>query len=165
MLHTEKVKLKAHTNNIHEIELFVEKVCDQYNILNSYFGNIMFAVTQTFLYAAEHAKNKNSYITVSYLSDTEGLVFNISLGDYYYELAAVFQRDTTEELEKENLNQDDQNVLIIRLLCDDVRFNDQLHAVQLVFYIASINEHLTKERLKELDMYYNKISQHHQIIS
>jgi serine/threonine-protein kinase RsbW len=40
------LKIKSDIKEIHEVEKFVEDICDYYNINNSYFGNIIVAVSE-----------------------------------------------------------------------------------------------------------------------
>lgn len=154
------IRVVADKQHLHIVEGFVESICDKYNIMNSYFGNIMFAVTQTFLFAIENrGVSSQPYIDILFHSTSRGLVFTISLGDHFLEIAALLQRSLDDELQKDNQADNNQNLLIIRMLCDEVGLDSTKNALTLVFYISSINEHLTADRLRELEMYYQKLLQ------
>lgn len=154
------IRVVADRQHLHVVEGFVESICDSYNIINSYFGNIMFAVTQTFLFAIENRGDvTSSHIDISFHAESQGLVFTISLGDHFLEIAALLQKSVEDELQSEKQDSNNQNLLIIRMLCDEVRLDDTKNALTLVFYISSINEHLTADRLRELEAYYQKLLQ------
>lgn len=153
------MQVVADKHHLHIVEGFVEGICDDYNIMNSYFGNIMFAVTQTFLCAVEKDTSSQSYIDISFHSASKGLVFTISLGDHYLEIAALLHRSGEEELQEDNYSEENRNILIIKMLCDEVNLDDTHNTLTLVFYISSINAHLTSDRLHELEAYYQKMLQ------
>lgn len=149
----------AQIDEIYQVEAFVEKICDDYNIFSSYFGNIMFAVTETFRFAVEKHNQNVEAIKISFFSVSEGLIFQISLGDRFLEIAALLNRNIEEDLEAPELDEKARNIMIIRMLSDNIRLDHSKNMVELVFYISSINQQLTNERLKELDNYYQKLLQ------
>jgi hypothetical protein len=154
------IRVVADKQHLHVVEGFVESICDGYNIMNSYFGNIMFAVTQTFLFAIENGGDSTpAYIDISFHSQAKGLVFTISLGDHFLEIAALLQKSVDDELQSENHDNKNQDLLIIRMLCDEIKLDDAKNSLTLVFYISSINEHLTADRLRDLEAYYQKLLQ------
>lgn len=154
-----KIRVVADKHYLHIVEGFVESICDSYNIMNSYFGNIMFAVTQTFLFAIDKEESSQSFIDIAFHSESKGLFFTIYLGDHYLEIAAILHRSIDEELQMDNNSEINRNILIMRMLCDEVKLDNTHHALNLVFYISSINAHLTSDRLHELEVYYQKLVQ------
>ena len=51
------IKIKSDLQEINEVEKFVEAICDYYNINDSYFGNIIVAITEAVENAILHGNN------------------------------------------------------------------------------------------------------------
>ena len=65
--------------NIHQVEKFVEDICDEYNINNTYFGNILVALTEAVENAIVHGNKNNpaKNVEIIFVSKPEGLSFTI----------------------------------------------------------------------------------------
>ena len=50
----EKLILESKPENISSVERFVEEICDYYNINDTYFGNILIALTEAFNNSLTH---------------------------------------------------------------------------------------------------------------
>jgi anti-sigma regulatory factor (Ser/Thr protein kinase) len=159
MVELEKhLRLKARKEEIHKLEAFVEKICDQYNIFHSYFGNILFSVSEAFEFAVSEKGDKLKYIDIYFESRPNGLVFKVSLSDRFLEIAALFQEEMDDALEAEELSGRERSMVMIRMLSDEVNFDAQAELMEMVFYITSINHHLTRDRIRLLDEYFEKIN-------
>lgn len=143
----------------HAIEAFVEKICDDFGIFNSYYGNILFTLNEAVNFAASKEKGGPEFVDVQFISRAEGLVFQVFLGDRFLEIAVLFSKNMDEVLEKEEMTEEERNMVMIRMLGDEVQFDPDREMMELVFYISSINQHLTHERIKGLDEYFNKLHQ------
>jgi hypothetical protein len=49
-------------------------------------------------------------------------------------------------------------MVMIRMLSDEVNFDAKAELMSMVFYITSINHHLTRERIRLLDAYFEIIN-------
>lgn len=152
------IRLKARKEEIHKLEAFVENICDQYNIFHSYFGNILFSVTEAFEFAIAEKVNKQNYIDIFFESRYNSLVFKVLLSDRFLEIAASFQHDIEQTLEAEEISEKERSVVMIRMLSDEINFDAKQELMEMVFYITSINQHLTRQRIKILDEYFEKIN-------
>ncbi len=85
------------------------------------------------------------------------MVFKIFLGDRFLEIAAFFEKDPEEELKSDHLSETEKALLTIRMLSDEINFNAEEETMEMVFYISSINEHLTQDRIKLLDQYFENL--------
>ncbi len=158
MVEKEKhLSVAARIDAIHEIEAFVEKICDDYNIFHSYYGNILYSVSQAFEFAIERTGKKRKHVDIWFESRPHGLVFKIFLGDRFLEIAAFFEKDPEEELKSDHLSETEKALLTIRMLSDEINFNAEEETMEMVFYISSINEHLTQDRIKLLDQYFENL--------
>ena len=159
MVELEKhLRLKARKEEIHKLEAFVEKVCDQFNFYHSYFGYILFSVSEAFEFAISEKGDRLKYIDVYFESRPHGLVFKVSLSDRFLEIAALFQADVDKALEAEEISDSERSMVMIRMLSDEVNFDAKTELMEMVFYITSINQHLTRERIRLLDEYFEKIN-------
>lgn len=152
-----RVALKGKDN--HAIEAFVEKICDDFGIFNSYFGNILFTVNEAVNFASAKRETGDEYVDIQFVSRPEGLVFQVFLGDRFLEIAVLFSKQVDEVLEEEQMTEDERNMVMIRMLSDEVNLDAEREILELVFYISSINQHLTIERIKVLDEYFDKLHQ------
>lgn len=152
------LRLKARKEEIHKLEAFVEKICDQYNIYHSYFGNILFSVSEAFEFAISEKADRLKYIDIYFESRSDGLIFKVSLADRFLEIAALFQEEMEAALEAEEISQSERSMVMIRMLSDEVNFDAKAELMEMVFYITSINQHLTRERIRLLDAYFERIN-------
>lgn len=149
------VSLAIH--HVHAVEAFVENICDNYNINNAYFGHILYTVTELFCLAAGKCADEEQKVRIAFTSDKTGLKFLFSFGGCFLDMAAGFSVTEEELLENSQLKESDQGFLAIQMLCDDIQVHAERSAIELVFYVSSINKSLTMKRIKALDMYYEGI--------
>jgi hypothetical protein len=154
-----KLRVAATGKDPHAIEAFVEKICDDFGIFNSYYGNILFTVSEAVNFALAKNEGGEEHVDIQFVSRPEGLVFQVFLGDRFLEIAVLFSKNVDEVLEKEEMTQDERNMVMIRMLSDEVNLDADKEMMELVFYISSINQHLTLERIKVLDEYFDKLHQ------
>lgn len=150
-----EVKIKTEPEEIHKIENFIEEICDQYNIFNSYFGNILTAVVEGCEIIIEHiekAQLDKRYITVSFHSKKDCLAFNIQSP------VEIFKKEFLEEDFSDNEYDHRKKYLIIKYLSDDLEIFDNGKQCTVNFYISSINYDKTVERNTLLNEYFDKIN-------
>lgn len=152
-----QIRVAAGGDQTHAIEAFVEKICDDFGIFNSYYGNILFTLNEAVNFATEKNGGGPEKVDIQFISRPEGLVFQVYLGDRFLEIAVLFSKSLDDTLDKETMSADERNMVMIRMLSDEVNLNPDKEMMELVFYISSINQHLTLERIKVLDEYYSKL--------
>ncbi|MFO7978397.1 MAG: hypothetical protein R6U64_07030 [Bacteroidales bacterium] len=152
------LRVRASRKEIHKVESMVEKICDDYNVFHSYFGNILFSVSEAFEFAVTQKNDEKQFIDIFFESRPDGLVFKVWLGDHFLEIAALCHQDLEEQIENQDLTIQERSFIMIRMLCDEIHFDAQQELMEMVFYISSINQHLTRERIKLLDEYFSKIN-------
>lgn len=149
----EKLTLDSRPENISSIERFVEEICDYYNINDTYFGNILIALTEAFNNAVIHG-NKNDAskkIQVVFESKPKGLSFTIS------DEGAGFDPD--EVPDPLNLDLDDsvktgRGLFLIRSLSDKVELSKGGSTVEMFFRISGIGHEAMKKRITHFNEYY-----------
>lgn len=140
---------------IHEVEGFVEDICDEFNIFNSYFGNILLCVTEAFQNALVHGnkEDEKKRIKVTFESLPLGLYFRIEDEGEGFNYEPYLEKEYFPE------NGDNRNGLfLIKSLSDEVHFYNDGRCIEIVFCISSINLDKLIDRVKNLDDYFKKSS-------
>jgi serine/threonine-protein kinase RsbW len=138
--------------NIHQVEKFVEDICDEYNINNTYFGNILVALTEAVENAMVHGNKNNPVknVEITFVSKPEGLSFTIKdEGDGF---------DINQIPDPTDLNIDPEEVkgrgiFLIKSLADEVKFLTNGKSVEILFKISSINNEMAVDRINQLKSY------------
>ncbi len=152
------LRINSSPDGIHELEAFVEDICYEYNILNTYYSNIQLALNEAFNNALIHGNKMrvDSVIEIDFFSDVKGLHFIVKDEgegfDYYKYL----------DYGIENLPEEDgkgkRGILVIKMLVDEINFLGNGSSIELIFYISSINYNLTLERKKYLEQYFKSVT-------
>lgn len=150
-----KLYVAIDKDGIHKIEGFIEEICDDFNIFNSYFGNILMAVVE----ACENSfilidKTESNELLINFWSEKNKLVFNIQGKKEAYVKKIDFDK---LDIEGNAINDDTKSGLIIKMLSDEVEIDDKNNAVRLTFYISSINYDTSLRREKSIKEYFEKI--------
>ena len=152
------IKIKSSIEGLNELEAFIEDICYEYNIINTYYSNIQLAMNEVFINAKDHG-NKNqpdACIDISFFSDEKGLHFIVQdEGDGFdyqkYMVAGV------DELIVDDESESKKGLLVIKMLVDELNFLNNGNTIELIFYISSINYTLTLERKKHLENYFKNV--------
>ena len=153
------ITIKNSKEGIHLLEAFIEDICYEYNIMNSYYSNIQLALNEAFLNAKIHG-NRNqeqAKIDISFFSDQKGLHFLVKDEGDGFDFSQYVSDDFPEKF-IENKEGKSQGLLIIKLLVDELNFYDQGKTVELIFYISTINYSMTLERITHLESYFKNIT-------
>ncbi|MBC8147003.1 MAG: ATP-binding protein [Bacteroidetes bacterium] len=147
-----KIEFKSAKENIHLVEKFVEEICDEYNIYNSYFGNIIIALTEATTNAIFHGNQEDKYksVVTTFESKKIGLIFMVEdMGDGF-----DYQNipDPTD-ISIENSEELGKGIFLIKSLADEVNFYEDGRIIEIIFKISSINNEATIERINMLKAY------------
>lgn len=146
-----QIIINSHANHIHKIEQFIEYIADEFNISNTYFGNIIIAVTEAVMNAIEHGnkQNEEKKIIVDFLQEAKGLVFRITDEGIGFDFNSI--PDPTD-ITQPNSNAG-RGLFLMKSLADELRFVDNGRVIELVFFISSINSEVSLRRLEQLKVY------------
>lgn len=152
------IDVLADDSNLHVVESFVEKICDDYNIFRSYFAIILFSVTETFNVLTSISKNggKDAALAIHFKALSKGLYFQFYAGKYAADLSEVLGKTQQAGYEEDEIV---RNLQIIGLLSDHHHVDVEKGLFEIGFSIGSINNHLIMERQKEMDHYYEVMNQ------
>jgi serine/threonine-protein kinase RsbW len=151
---TEKLQLilPSLPENIHKVEKFVEDICDEFNINNTYFGNILVALTEAVENAMKHGNGNNpsKHVQVIFTSKPEGLSFVIKDEGVGFDINLI--PDPTDlTIDADQLK--GRGIFLIKHLADEVHFTNNGSSVEVIFKISSINQELAVERMNLLKKY------------
>lgn len=140
------IKLKSQLSEIHKIESFIEKLCEQYQLTTTYYGNILIAITEAVSNAILHGnklnQNKNVIITFEYLSNG----FRFLVEDEGEGFDYVNFPDPTD-ISKEITG---RGIYLIRALADDVEFTNRGTTIMVDFSIENFNRDIVMKRINKL---------------
>jgi serine/threonine-protein kinase RsbW len=142
------LKLKSLPSQIHLIERFVEDICDENNINNTYFGNILVAVTEAFENAVFHGNRNQAAkeITLGFETREKGLMFEVKDQGEGFNIDLVPDATDVEN----NPDKKGSGIFLIKSLADEVRHLDEGRCIQMLFYVSSINQQMAESRMKKL---------------
>ena len=147
-----ELSFKSIPGNIHLVEEFVDLISDEYNINNSYFGNILIAVTEAVTNAIVHGNKMDAEknIFLKFEIRPKGFAFIISDEGEGFDITTI--TDPTDVEHNTNPNEG-RGIYLIRSLADEVNFSDNGTKIELIFDIASINAELALNRVNQLNSY------------
>ncbi len=152
---SKQIVIRSEYEEISKIENFVEQICDEYNIFNSYFGNILTALVGCCEIIIDHiikGKLDKREIKIAFSSAKNGLNFEIKSP------IEIFNNKYLEETFEKDDYENKKKYLIIKYLSDEFIISNSGKNCVITFYISSINYDKTVERDKLLDEYFEKIS-------
>ncbi len=150
-----EIVIKSECEEIRKVESFAEQICDEYNIFNSYFGNILTALVECCEIIIDHiikGKLDKREITIIFNSGKNGLMFEIKSP------VEIFNINYLNEKLEDGEYKNRKKYLIIKYLSDQFTISENGKKCFITFYISSINYDKTTERNRLLSEYFEKIS-------
>jgi serine/threonine-protein kinase RsbW len=160
MERSEQIILKSQKSELHKVVAFVENICDQHNIYNNYYGNIVTAITEAFLNAVEHG-NKNipeKDIKLSFDVESDGFMFCISDQGDGFDIQNI--NDPTDINSEDTIH--GRGIFLINALSDKVEFKNEGTQVCMKFLISSINREVSDRRIEKLKAFMTKEVKHNE---
>ncbi len=149
----EKLSLDSRPENISSIERFVEEICDYYNINDTYFGNILIALTEAFRNSLIHGNlnDPSKMINVVFESKPKGLSFTINDEGEGFDPESV---PDPLDLEISPDTKEGRGLFLIRSLSDKVNISDEGRSIEMFFRISGIGHEAMKKRISHFNKYY-----------
>jgi serine/threonine-protein kinase RsbW len=140
------------------IEKFVEEVTDEYLLHDTYFGNILIALTEAVQNAIIHGNKADASkkVLVTLEQKKEGLWIAVAdQGDGFDFDKAMAAESLFEVTEK-------QGLALIRRIADEVRFKHHGRVIEMLFRIYGIDENIFDRRQDLMREFMRKI-QHQEL--
>lgn len=134
-----------------QFDPFLDRICDVYNINNSYYSTLKVAITEAIKNAITHGNQENAYkyVQVDLEQSHGGLTFSIT--------------DEGKGFDTDNIQLDaDQTatgLFLIRELSDKMMWEKDGRCIKITFYISSINYDHAVLRQEILQNYFKEIHQ------
>ncbi len=150
---TEKLTLKSDKLYINEVERFVEQICDEFNIYNNYYANILLSVTEAYTNAVEHGNHydENKSVNIMFSSESNGLTFSIEDEGDGYEIDKI-----PDPTDIKNEGVEGRGLFMINSLADQVELENNGSKIKLQFLISSINREMANKRNSLFHQYINQ---------
>lgn len=140
------IQLKSQLSEIHKIESLVEKLCDQYKLNTTYFGNILIALTEAVSNAILHGNklSANKYVTVTFEYLSNGFRFSVEdEGEGFDFMNFPDPTDISKEITG-------RGIYLIKTLSDNVEFAKNGSCIIIDFVIENFNREITLKRIDKL---------------
>ena len=149
----ETLTLDSRPENISSIERFVEEICDYYNINDTYFGNILIALTEAYRNALDHGNQNDpeKKIRLVFESKPKGLSFTIC------DEGKGFDPDRVTDpldLEISADTESGRGLFLMRTLSDKMIISDEGRSIEMFFRISGIGHEAMKKRMTHFNEYY-----------
>lgn len=145
----QSVSVKLQPESIRDIELFVDTICDQLFINDTYYGNILMAITELFNYLLEN-KHSDS-LNITYNSDYKNIEVSFQPVDYQ----AGNRLSAPVDFEKIIHQDSDKNVFLIHSLVDNISLATK-DTLSLEFDISALHNEIYNKRASLLSKYFTK---------
>lgn len=138
--------------NINLVEKFIDEICDEYNINNTYFGNILVSLTESVKNAIIYGNKRNpdKKVKVKFIANPTYLSFSVSDEGKGYNLSNTYNPDDLYNTSTNTGN----GLYLIKKLSDKVKFSNKGSQIELIFYISSVNLQLSVDRLNKVNIYF-----------
>jgi serine/threonine-protein kinase RsbW len=147
----EKLTLDSKPENISSVERFVEEICDYYNLNDTYFGNILVALTEAFRNALIHGNQSDpaKKIHIVFQSRPKGLSFTVSDEGDGFDPSVI-----PDPVEEETPSGIGKGIFLMRSLSDKLSFEKEGKSVEMFFRISGIGHEAMKKRLTHFNEYF-----------
>lgn len=149
----ETLTLESRPEHIRSVERFVEEICDYYNINDTYFGNILIALTEAFNNALLHGNQSDSSrnIEIVFESKPKGLSFTVKDEGAGYDPEQV---PDPLDLETDPSEESGRGLFLIHSLSDKVDVSEEGSCVEMFFRISGIGHEAMKKRIGHFNEYF-----------
>lgn len=136
-------------NNLNEIEYFVDEICEEFNLSNSLYGNILIAITESI----KLLENYYSQGEITFNAIQNNLNFTFCNLKQIEGVVSFFDRKKADS----GLDSDpEKSIFMISALSDDLIVDAQSKKIICVFKNREMEVELSKHRKDYLKKYLNQ---------
>jgi len=141
----QSLTVKLNPEEIRKIEQFVDDICDQLFINDTYYGNILMSITE--LFQALCHKTPGEILNITYNTDYKEIKITAQPVDT--EIINVIESDI--DIDQVTEGEYNKNVYLIKSLVDQFEVDD--NALILNFDISALHNEIYKKRADQLQAY------------
>jgi serine/threonine-protein kinase RsbW len=126
-----KITISSKTENMVVVESLINDICEEFQISEDYYGNILVALTEAVNNAIQHGNNNNpvKHIDISFSIRPDHISFTIKDEGPGFDYQHLPDPTAPENIEKLN----GRGVFLMKNLADKVEFEDNGSTVKLDF--------------------------------
>ena len=149
MNNNQSISIKLQPESIRNIENFVDTICDQLFINDTYYGNILMSLTEFFNCLL--ASSKNDTIDITYNSDYKNIAIS------FYDVDTHIVTSLTKPIDIDDIIHHDsnKNIFLINSLVDNITINNQ-GDLSFEFDISALHNDIYNHRAEQLKKYFSK---------
>ena len=127
----DSLSIPSDFQHVHRVESLIDKVCDQLNVKEDYYGNVLIAVTEAVNNAILHGNNSNPELNVDlFVGDKEtDFCFSVKDNGTGFDFSNIADPTSPENVEKA----DGRGIFLMRSLAEEVEFLDNGRNVNIYF--------------------------------
>lgn len=144
----QSVLIKLKPESLRDIEIFVDTICDQLFINDTYYGNILMALTELFNYLVDN--NYDNNINITYNSDYKNIVILFQPVDYQTNTKLTGVVNIDEIIHQEN----NKTIFLLHSLVDNISMVKD-DTLSLEFDISALHNEIYNERAALMRKYFS----------
>jgi serine/threonine-protein kinase RsbW len=151
-----ELHINSNLSDLYLVQKLIEEVCDEFNINNTYFGNISVALTEAVQNAIIHGNKSvaEQEVTILFANDATAYTFIVKDNGNGFDY-----KNLADPTDIENNSFTGTGIFLIKSLADKVEFKNNGNSIEISFLKNSINYALANERANKLTSYHsNKTS-------
>lgn len=129
----QKINFPSQAENIYLVEKLVDDVCDELNVQEENYGNILIALTEAVNNAIHHGNKldatKQTY--VSCLAEDHKILFKVEDEGVGFNFYSLPDPTSLENIENPN----GRGIFLMKNLADEINFDKEGRVVELTFHI------------------------------
>jgi hypothetical protein len=142
------ITVKCDGREVNKIESFVDSICDEHNVYNNYFGNMVISLVSIHD-ECRNRKGDNAKMDFEFFTNSKGLNFRVYTQDEDMLKEAEMALSDSELM----INDEKYNwIFLINSLCDELVV--ERSSLLLEYDVASINRELSASRVVSLRAYF-----------
>jgi len=149
MNNNQSVSIKLQPESIRDIEKFVDTICDQLFINDTYYGNILMSLTE--LFNCLLTTSNNETINITYNSDYKNIVIS------FYNIDNHIVTSLTKPINIDDIihQESNRNIFLINSLVDNIVINNEGN-LSFEFDISALHNEIYNHRAEQLKKYFSK---------
>jgi len=153
MKKSENIVLKSDQLYISDVERFVEQICDEQNIYNNYYANILTSIIEAYTNAVEHGNKFDAQknVSIHFVKEQRGLSFIVTDEGEGFDSTSV-----PDPTDLNNEGAEGRGIFMINALADHVEYANNGSSIKLNFLISSINREVANKRTEMFQQYINQ---------
>jgi serine/threonine-protein kinase RsbW len=140
----QKLSFPSKAENLNQVEVLINSVCEDFEVNEDYYGNILIALTEAVNNAIHHGNKSNPEKEVNLSFDTTGSILKFTIED---EGAGFDYNNLPDPTDPKNIEKPHgRGVFLMKNLCDNIEFEDEGATVIMRF---NLEDELLKQVQKE----------------